>query len=188
MEWVTLYDIGAPHSVIWDDLLLVFVCLIVCGKLIFQISMVVTDKKNCSVKNIVRILFLCVILLLAFCSLVFGWVDWQIKGFNGYEKAYNEGNLEVVNGKAENIIWDRGAFWFTVADVNFICDIDNSMQREKNIEPYFNAGYELKVYYYGEEYSEEEKQEYAVLEDEYPYNMPYEPLRIDVLTDGMIAE
>ncbi|MBQ8562885.1 MAG: hypothetical protein IJ443_03200, partial [Firmicutes bacterium] len=169
--------------VIWDDLFLVLVCLIVCGKLIFRIRMVMKNKKSRSIKDIVRIAFLSVILLLGILTLVFGWVDWKVKKFNPYEKAYTEGNLEVVTGKAENVEWYRGGFSFTVDDVNFGSDIGRTINREMYIEPYFNNGYELKIYYYGED-----KMYYATVEDEGSYRVFFEALRIDVLIDDTVKE
>ena len=175
MNWITLYDIGAPHSVIWDDMLLILVCLIVSGKLISGIRMVMKNRKKRSIKDIVRIAFLSVILLLGILTLVFGWVDWKVKKFNPYEKAYTEGNLEVVTGKAENVEWYRGGFSFTLDNVNFHLDMGSSIKREKYIEPYFDEGYQLKIYYYGEEYFD-------------PSNLEYEVLRIDVLIEDIPTE
>lgn len=183
MEWVTLYDIGAPHSVIWDDLFLVFVCLIVCGKLISRIRMVMKNKKSRYVKNIFQIIFLSVILLLGTLSITCGWVDWKVKEFNPYEKEYEEGNLEIVTGKAENIEWYRGGFSFTVGDVNFSSDIGRTINREMHIEPYFNNGYELKIYWLGED-----TEPYSTLIDEDSYYEFFKPLRIDVLIDNTVKE
>ncbi len=170
--WKTLYDIGAPHSVVWDDLFIIVICAFIGICLIVKVQTILEDKKKLSLTSTIYIVFLSLLIVIGICSIAFKWIDFQVKDYNPFDKFYNEGDLIIADGIVENVNWGGGGFFFSVDNVNFLCNEYRTIKREINIEPYFNEGQQVKIYYYGGEYQE--------AEDELKR---YTALRIDVLTD-----
>ncbi len=264
MEWKTVYDMGEPYSIIWDDLLVIIVCIVAGINLFLTVQTIMKrPKRYATNKEVVKITLLNMLILFGILSIAFKWIDFKINDFHPLvrthdeifliiiglfsvlkliaeiqekrrknktsknktknsakqnirimfysiliflvilsfplkwvayrasayydcEKAYDEGTLEVVTGIAEDIIWSRGGFFFTVDSVKFDSDIESSIKRDKAIEPYFNKGYQLRIHYFGEEYANEEK--HYCTEDCWLYCMPYKALRIDVLIEEIPTE
>ncbi len=172
MEWIILYNIGAPHSVIWDDLLIAFVCLFAGVCILVKLEIAAEEKSGFSAKSIAQIGLLFLLIVLGVCSIVFKWIDFQVKDYNPYEKVYTEGLLTTVTSKAENVSWGGDRFLFSINDVPFECLQHRGIKREHNIERYFESASQIKVYYYADEDT----------------SSTYQALRIDALVGKNLIE
>lgn len=163
MDWVTIYDITVHHFV-FPEMLIAMLC--VYGG-VFLLCFV-PGMKNSGIKDNIRFILIniiCVLCLSAVVTMIsnVGASLLKISSMT-YEDAYNAGNFEIVEGAPHSQLMSNGGFFFSVGELNFICEKESSPERRANIDKYIeDDNVKLKVFYYGDKMYDTVNQQYMVL-------------------------
>ena len=163
MEWVTIYDISV-HQFIFPQMLIAMLCIhggvfLVCS---------VPGMTNSGIKENIRLILINIICVLCLSAVVVvianvGAAFLRINSMV-YEEAYKTGNYEIIEGMPHSQHMANGGFFFSVGDLNFICEKDFSPERSTHIDKYIkDDNVKIKVFYYGDEMYDTVNQEYMIL-------------------------
>ena len=176
MEWVTIYDIGQPQVIIWDEVIIVGICLLIFLWFFLELNFGEYYKKENARKRNRALIIVCLLIGIGMSCVIFDWFDYKVMAYNPYEKAYNEGDYEIAEGIPEDVNWHRSNHYvrFTVDGIRTDAVDFRTIKGEHDAKNWLDGNNRVRVYYYAEETDD-------------PYNQAYWGIywvfRVDVLME-----
>ena len=154
MEWVTIYDIGQPQVIIWDEVIIVGICLLIFLWFFLELNFGEYYKKENARKRNRALIIVCLLIGIGMSCVIFDWFDYKVMAYNPYEKAYNEGDYEIAEGIPEDVNWlpkSEQAVWFSVDGISIDVIDFRTLKEARDAAKLLDGNHLVRVYYYADE-------------------------------------